>query len=142
MIHQVTNDSIMMENRLFRSLAWLFYSFTFTDIIIILFALSRTHSHANSISFFLASYGALSAAARRDDEPRSDRTECRVANAHPELRHPDDPHGGYRPLPSARGLAAHVTPHRSIDLGPPCDYSVFQFFYLERNSRRPARDPP
>lgn len=83
----------------------------------------------------------MSAAARRDDEPRSERAERRVANAHPEFRHPDDPHGGYRPLPTERGLAAHVTPHRSNDLGPPRDYSVFQFFYLECNSRRPVRDP-
>jgi len=99
-------------------------------------------SHANLIPFF-ASYGALSAATRRDNKPRSDRTERRVANshAHSKFRHPDDPHGGYRPLPSERRLAAHVTPHRSIDLGPLRDYSVFQFFYLECNSRWPVRDP-
>lgn len=83
----------------------------------------------------------MPAAARRDDESRSDRAEHRVANPHPELRHPDDPHGGYRPLPSERREpAVRLAPNRSDDLGPVRDYSVFQFFYLERNSRRPERD--
>lgn len=84
----------------------------------------------------------MPAAARRDDEPRPDRAEHRVATPYPELRRPDDPHGGYRPLPSeGREPAAHLAPdHRSDDLGPVRDYSVFQFFYLERNSRRPERD--
>jgi len=89
---------------------------------------------------FSTSYGALSAAARRDDEPRSDRIERRVANAHPEFYHPDDPHGGYRPFSTDRRFAAHITSYRSIDLGPLRDYSVFQFFYLECNSRRPVCD--
>lgn len=64
-----------------------------------------------------------------------------MANAQPEFRDPDDSHGGYRPLPSERRHAAHVAPHRSIDLGPFRDYSVFQFFYLKCNSRRSERDP-
>lgn len=94
-----------------------------------------------TLFFLSASHSALSAAARRDDDPRTDRIKRRVANAHPEFRHPDDPHGGYRPLSTDRRPAAHVAPHRSIDLGPLRDYSVFQFFYLECNSRRPVRDP-
>lgn len=84
----------------------------------------------------------MPAAARRGDEPRPDRAEHRVAKPHPELRHPNDPHGGYQPLPSERREpAARLAPdHRSDDLGPVRDYSVFQFFYLECNSRRPERD--
>lgn len=81
----------------------------------------------------------MPAAARRGDESRFDRAKHRVAKSHPEFRHPDDPHGGYRPLPSERREPAvtRLAPHRSDDLGPIRDYSVFQFFYLERNSRRP-----
>lgn len=64
-----------------------------------------------------------------------------MANPRSELRHPDDSHGGYRPLSSERREpAVRLAPHRSDDLGPVRDYSVFQFFYLERNSRRPERD--
>ena len=92
-------------------------------------------------SLFCASYGALSAIARRDDESRSDRIERRVANAHPEFCHSDGPHGRYRSLSTERRLVAYIALHWSINSGPLSDYSVFQFFYLECNSRWPVCNP-
>lgn len=82
----------------------------------------------------------MSAATRRDDEPRPDRAEHRVEHARSEFLDPDDPDGGHRTFSSEKRLVAHLAPHRIINLGPFRYYTVFQFFYLECNSRRPERD--
>jgi len=80
----------------------------------------------------------LSAAARRDNEPRLDRAGHRVADVRPELRHLDDPRGGHRPVPAEGRPAARQSVEHPGSLQPG-QRSVFQFFYLERNAHE--RDP-
>lgn len=105
-----------------------------------IFFVSRVYA-VSILSF--ASHGALSAAAGRDDESGSDRAERRVANAHQKLGHSDDPHGRHRSFPTARRLVAQSASRRPavIDLGSLRDHTtVFQFFYLERDTRPFERD--
>jgi len=122
------------------SFVWTFYLFTSTSISYSFLHMSYIYPRKLAWSLFCASYGALSAIARRDDESRSDRIERRMANA-PEFCHSDDPHGRYRSLSTERRLVAYIALHWSINSGPLSDYSVFQFFYLECNSRWPVCNP-